>query len=107
MKKSVSAAEANREFSAVLRSVRRGHSFVVTSHGRPVARIVPVTSGDEIGNAGRASLFKRLRSAPVLALAPWTRDELYRGRVNVAVDTNVLAYAEGLHDRRARVRPAD
>ena len=77
MKRAISAAEANREFSAVLRGVRRGHSYVVTSHGRPVARIVPVTSGEEIANAGRATLFKRLKAAPVLAIPKWTRDELY------------------------------
>jgi prevent-host-death family protein len=77
VKRAISAAEANREFSAVLRGVRRGHSYVVTSHGRPVARIVPVTSGQEIGNAARTTLFKRLEAAPVLALPAWTRDELY------------------------------
>ena len=77
MKKAISAAEANREFSAVLRGVRNGHSYVVTSHGRPVARIVPVTSGEEIGNAARVALFKRLKRAPALAIPKWTREELY------------------------------
>jgi prevent-host-death family protein len=77
VKRAISAAEANREFSAVLRGVRRGRSYVVTSHGRPVARIVPVTSGEEIGHAARATLFKRLEKAPVLAIPRWTRDELY------------------------------
>ena len=77
MKRAISAAEANREFSAVLRAVRKGHSYVVTSHGRPVARIVPVTTGEEIGNAARAALFKRLKEAPALAVPRWTRDELY------------------------------
>ncbi len=77
MKRAISAADANREFSAVLRGVRNGHSYVVTSHGRPVARIVPVTTGEEIANAARATLFKRLREAPVLAIPKWTRDELY------------------------------
>lgn len=77
MKRAISAADANREFSALLRGVRKGHSYVVTSHGRPVARIVPVTSGEAIGNATRATLFKRLKQAPALALPGWTRGELY------------------------------
>lgn len=77
MKRAISAADANREFSAVLRGVRQGHSYVVTSHGRPVARIVPVASGEGIGNAARTTLFKRLAAAPVLGLPAWTRDELY------------------------------
>jgi prevent-host-death family protein len=76
-KATISAADANREFSAVLRGVRTGHSYVVTSHGRPVARIVPVTSGEEIGNAARETLFKRLEKAPALAIPRYTRDELY------------------------------
>nr|WP_292230726.1 type II toxin-antitoxin system Phd/YefM family antitoxin [Mesorhizobium sp.] len=37
----MSAADANRRFSHILRAVREGQSYVVTSHGRPVARIVP------------------------------------------------------------------
>ena len=77
MKRAISAADANREFSALLRGVRRGHSYVVTSHGRPVARIIPVTAGEEIGNAARVTLFKRLKDAPALAIPRWTRDELY------------------------------
>jgi prevent-host-death family protein len=45
MDKAVSAAEAKRRFSRILREVRDGRSYVVTSHGRPVARIVPAHNG--------------------------------------------------------------
>ena len=38
----VTAAEANRGFSRLIRGVCEGASYVVTSHGRLVARIVPV-----------------------------------------------------------------
>ncbi|MES0203749.1 type II toxin-antitoxin system Phd/YefM family antitoxin [Mesorhizobium australicum] len=41
LEKGVSATDANRRFSLLLRGVREGQSYVVTSHGRPVARIVP------------------------------------------------------------------
>ena len=34
MEKAVSAADANRKFSKLLRAVREGHSYVVTSHGK-------------------------------------------------------------------------
>jgi len=77
MKRAISAAEANREFSAVLRRVRQGHSYVVTSHGRPVASIVPFAAGERVATTARATLFKRLRGAPVAAIGRWTRDELY------------------------------
>jgi prevent-host-death family protein len=73
----ISAAEANRQFSSVLRRVRRGRSFVVTSHGRPVARIVPVEAGDRVTSAARAALMNRLRKEPVVRAGRWTRDELY------------------------------
>lgn len=38
----VTAAEANRDFSKLLRSAREGDFFIVTSHGTPVARLVPI-----------------------------------------------------------------
>ncbi|MBV9518068.1 MAG: type II toxin-antitoxin system prevent-host-death family antitoxin, partial [Hyphomicrobiales bacterium] len=34
MEKAVSAADANRRFSLLLRGVREGHSYVITSHGK-------------------------------------------------------------------------
>jgi antitoxin (DNA-binding transcriptional repressor) of toxin-antitoxin stability system len=37
MERAVSAAVANRKFSQLLRSVREGRSYVVTTHGKPVA----------------------------------------------------------------------
>jgi prevent-host-death family protein len=42
VEKAVSAADANRKFSKLLRGVREGHSYVVTSHGKAVAKIVPI-----------------------------------------------------------------
>ena len=77
MNRTISAADANREFSAMLRQVRRGHTFVVTSHGQPVARIVPVAAGERIATTARDTLFKRLRGAPVRSIGRWTRDALY------------------------------
>ena len=44
MEKSISAADANRSFSQVLREVREGRTYIVTSHGKPVARIAPAQS---------------------------------------------------------------
>ncbi|EQD47686.1 prevent-host-death family protein, partial [mine drainage metagenome] len=41
MEKAVSAADANRRFSQLLHDVRQGRSYIVTSHGRPVAKISP------------------------------------------------------------------
>jgi prevent-host-death family protein len=73
----VTAAEANREFSRLLRGVREGNSYVVTSHGRPVARLVPVADDHDPREKARQELFDRLRKQPVLNAGPWTRDDLY------------------------------
>jgi len=73
----VSAAEANRRFSRLLRSVREGHSYVVTAHGRPVAKIVPVGREDRTAAAARPALLARLGAEPVVDIGRWTRDELY------------------------------
>ena len=40
MEEAISAADANRKFSLLLRGVRAGRSYVVTSHGKPVARVI-------------------------------------------------------------------
>lgn len=81
MEKAVSAADANRKFSLILRGVREGQSYVVTSHGRPVARIVPVESGEStgatVGAGARSALLARLKRQPVTNARRWTRDELY------------------------------
>lgn len=78
MEETVSAAEANREFSKLLRGVREGNSYVVTSHGRPVAKLVPVSKSPEEREAAFEKLMARLRSQPVMNIGRWTRDELYK-----------------------------
>ncbi len=80
MDKAISAADANRRFSELLRTVRMGKTVVVTSHGRPVARIVPMTDEHETEPGARAALFARLRSQPVVDIGRWSRDELYEDR---------------------------
>jgi prevent-host-death family protein len=77
MEETVSAADANRRFSLLLRGVREGHSYVVTSHGRPVARLIPAGKHDDVATSARATLLSRLEEQPVMNAGRWTRDELY------------------------------
>ena len=77
MDQAISAAEANRQFSKLLRAVRRGRSYVVTSHGTPVAKIIPIGTHDEIMTAARAALLARLRTQRVVDIGSWTREDLY------------------------------
>lgn len=79
MPSSVSAADANREFSKLLRRVREGQTVTITSHGRPVARLVPVSVVDRMREAARKALFRRLRTQKGghIKKITWTRDELH------------------------------
>ena len=74
---SVSAAIANRDFSALLRQVREGATIIVTSHGRPVARIMPMAAGAHVAGTARKTLFDRLSAARPVNAGTWTRDDLY------------------------------
>jgi prevent-host-death family protein len=80
MEDTVSAADANRRFSELLRRVRKGKSIVVTSHGKAVARIIPMTDRDNASRGARAALLERLRKQPVIDIGKWSRDDLYRDR---------------------------
>ena len=76
--KTFTAAEANRQFSAVLREVASGQRVMVTSRGKPVATIEPVrrTRGARAGVAKRR-LLQRLATVKAQGTRDWTRDELY------------------------------
>jgi prevent-host-death family protein len=80
MEEAISAAEANRRFSELLRRVRRGKSIVVTSHGKAVARIIPMTDRDNATRGARAALLERLRKQPAIDIGKWSREELYQER---------------------------
>lgn len=77
MEEAISAAEANRRFSRLLRGVREGRSYLVTSHGTPIARLVPAGKPDVAAAGARRALFSRLETQPVVDVGRWTRDELY------------------------------
>lgn len=77
--KTVSAAEANRQFSALLRDVAQGERVLITSRGKPVARLVPVSAEvDKTRLAARKRLLAHLSKVQASGEPrDWTRDELY------------------------------
>lgn len=81
MDRAVTASEANRSFSALLRHVEHGETVAVTRHGRVVARIVPSRSTEEVERRRRAAamraLLDRLSELPTLNLGKITRDDGY------------------------------
>ena len=79
MDKVVTATEANRDFSRLLHQVAAGESFVVTSRGKPVARLAPADSGAVTPEqkAARLKALKRMRERPIRNLGRITRDDGY------------------------------
>ncbi len=74
--RNVSAADANRHFSRILREVQSGELVTITSRGQPVATIAPVDRATSRPGDAMHLLLARLKAqAPVGAT--WRRDELY------------------------------
>ena len=75
--KSISSAEANRQFSAVLRKASRGETILITSRGKAVATISPASEQSSTRNAARTALFSRLKKQKAVGKRDWRRDDLY------------------------------
>jgi len=73
----VSASEANRSFSTLLRQVAQGQRFTVLSHGRPVATIAPAAESTASLVVWRRALLARLAMQPASGEPrSWQRDDL-------------------------------
>ena len=77
--KTISAADANRHFSGLLREVATGEVVTVLSRGKPVATIGPVARESGSRQRARQTLIERLRQNKASGAREWTRDELYEG----------------------------
>jgi prevent-host-death family protein len=82
VQRSVSAREANQQFSRILRDVEAGAEILVTRRGRPVARIMPAQPPGERQltpeqEAAHARSMERLRNGWDLGGGKFDRDELY------------------------------
>ena len=79
--RTVSAREANQQFSKLLEAAVGGEEVTITRHGVPVAKLVPLASeatADALERRRRAAL-AWLRSPPLEGgnLDAWTRDEIH------------------------------
>ena len=75
--KTITAGDANRHFSTLLRKVATGEVITVLSRGKPVATIAPARSGSEEREAAKLNLLERLHQQSPSGARDWTRDELY------------------------------
>jgi prevent-host-death family protein len=83
VQRSVSAREANQQFSRILRDVEAGAEILVTRRGQPVARIVPAAPPPrerQLTPAQEAALERtrrRLEKGWDLGVGKLDREELY------------------------------
>jgi prevent-host-death family protein len=78
----VSAAEANRRFSKLLRDVQDGATITITSRGKPVALMSAVdadAAAAELADRERAwrDMIAEWRLAPPMNLGRFNRDDCY------------------------------
>jgi prevent-host-death family protein len=76
MERAITASDANQHFSEMLRDVQDGETFVVTSRGRPVAKVMPVDDLDRQGPALDA-LLDFVAALPRRRAEAWRREDLY------------------------------
>ena len=76
--KTITATEANRDFSKLLEEVSGGEIIAITKRGRVVATINPAPRAeDDIDAFKRAHLAELGARKPIPGLTRGTRDELY------------------------------
>lgn len=75
--KTISASEANRNFSMILRTVAKGEVYTIVSRGKPVASIRPIGPETAQRRRAKSALLERLHKQPVTGARKWSREDLY------------------------------
>lgn len=79
MHRTVSAADANRQFSEILGQATSGHTVIITKRGQPVAQLAPYDRSPAKTDGGSAwnRLFQTLEDGVELGGERFDRDALY------------------------------
>ena len=77
--RTVSAREANQAFSKLLADAASGEEIVITRHGKPVAKLVPLldTTDDKEREAAIERMIEGMRRGVHLGNIKWRREEIY------------------------------
>jgi antitoxin (DNA-binding transcriptional repressor) of toxin-antitoxin stability system len=75
----ISAAEANRQFSRIMRAAMAGETVIVTDRGKPAVKIEAFRSAPDDADRARAftAFMEKLRGQPVLDAPRLTREDFY------------------------------
>lgn len=76
MERAITASDARLHFLEMLLEVQKGETYVVTSRGLPVAKVMPV---DEFERQGPAidALLAFVETLPRRRACAWRREDLY------------------------------
>jgi len=80
MERTITATEANRDFSRIFREVAAGDSYIVTARGKPLVRMTPTSAMVEPENDRIARLYALiddLAALPARAPGRITREDGY------------------------------
>ena len=76
----IGAFEAKNRLSELLVAVENGEEVIITRHGRPVAKLVPVNALDQARVAAAISELRRLRGQVRLGDSETVEDLVNEGR---------------------------
>lgn len=77
MEEQLSTAEAEVQFARLIDRARRGEETLITDHGRPVARVMPVEQRMPDDSVDWDALWRRMRDrAKAAGIAPFTAEEI-------------------------------
>ncbi len=78
MARTVTASEANQNFSRILGEAEAGEIITIERRGKPVAKIVPAEDARREQRVKAAKdMVAFFQTWPIVTTGPWTRDDLY------------------------------
>ncbi len=104
MEKSISATEVCRKFAQVLRDVRKGQTYLITSHGKSVAHFAPFKDNRSTADRARASLLSRLRAQRVVKIGRPKGDETMVRAFNLMAGLPNSSQPSGVENDRSQKR---
>ncbi|MBE0501813.1 MAG: type II toxin-antitoxin system prevent-host-death family antitoxin [Desulfuromonadales bacterium] len=75
--KIITATEANRHFSEILKEASEGEEIQIEWRGKLIAKLTPARKVDKSQLSARQGLFERLRKSEPVVIGDWTREGLY------------------------------
>ena len=75
MDKYVSATEANQRFPELVRKVSAGDSYIVTSRGKPLIKMVPLEK--KLSKGSLEEFYAKCDARGPIITGPWKREDLY------------------------------